>query len=77
MEKYLLDVAVDYQIGFQDAATPVQEGIINFHNYVMTYMSLVLAVVVYMLGSILVNFNSGRRQISHKYLIHGTQIELV
>ena len=77
MEKYLLDVGVDYQVGFQDAATPVMEGIVNFYNYVFVYMSLVLAVVIYMLAAILVNYGSGKRLISHKYLIHGTQIELV
>jgi heme/copper-type cytochrome/quinol oxidase subunit 2 len=49
MEKYLLDVVVDYQVGFQDAATPIMEGIINFYNYVFVYMSLILAVVTYML----------------------------
>ena len=77
MKEYLLDVAVEYQLGFQDAATPVMESIENFHNYVFVYMSLIFAVVSYMLSNILLKFNSEKRQISHKYLIHGTQIELV
>lgn len=77
MKEYLLDVAVDYQLGFQDASSPVMEGIINFHNYVFVYMSLIFAIVSYMLIIILKNFSSGNRQISHKYLIHGTQIELI
>lgn len=77
MSKYLLDIAIDYQVGFQDAATPVMESIVNFHNYVFVYMSLIFAVVAYMLGTILVSFNAGVRQISHKYLIHGTQIEVI
>ena len=77
MKEYLLDVAVDRQLGFQDASSPVMEGIVNFHNYVCVYMSLVLAIVAYMLAIILINFSSGNRQISHKYLIHGTQIELI
>ena len=77
MSIYLLDVAIDYQIGFQDAATPVMESLINFYNYVFVYMSLVVGVVTYMLITILVHFNAGKRLISHKYLIHGTQLELI
>ena len=77
MSKYLFDIAVDYQVGFQDASTPVMQGIVNFHNYVFVYMSLIFAVVAYMLTTILVNFNAGTRQISHKYIIHGTQIEVI
>jgi cytochrome c oxidase subunit 2 len=77
MKNYLMDVAEEYQIGFQDAASPIMEGIINFHNYVFIYMSYVIALVVYMLVSILIKYSKGRRNISHKYLVHGTQIELV
>lgn len=77
MEKYLLDVAVDYQVGFQDAASPIMEGLINFYNYVFVYISLIFCVVSYMLYTTLTNFSSGRRLISHKHLIHGTQIELI
>lgn len=77
MKNYLLDVAVDYQLGFQDPASPIMEGIINFHNYIFIYLSFVLVVVLWMIGSILINFSSTKRSISHKFLIHGTQIEMV
>lgn len=77
MNNYLLDVAEEYQIGFQDAASPVMEGIVNFHNYVFVYMSYVIVLVGYMLVSILMNYSKGTRSISHKYLIHGTQLELI
>jgi cytochrome c oxidase subunit 2 len=77
MKNYLMDVAEEYQLGFQDAASPIMEGIVNFHNYVFIYMSYVITIVIYMLISILVNYSKGKRSISHKYLIHGTQIELV
>jgi len=46
MRNYLLDVAESYQLGFQDAASPVMEGIINFHNYVYVYMVYVAVLVV-------------------------------
>ncbi len=77
MNYFIFDVPVDYQIGFQDAATPVMESLINFYNYVFIYMTLVVVLVTYMLAAILVSFNSGKRLISHKYLIHGTEIELI
>ena len=32
------DAAVPWQIGFQDPATPIMEGIINFHNHIMFFL---------------------------------------
>ena len=31
-QKSFLDMAEPWQLGFQDPATPVMEGIITFHN---------------------------------------------
>jgi heme/copper-type cytochrome/quinol oxidase subunit 2 len=31
-----------YQLGFQDPASPVMEAIIDFHNYIMVYLSFIL-----------------------------------
>jgi len=73
----LKDLGENYQIGFQDAASPIMEGIINFHNYIFVYMAFVIALVIYMLVSIMTKYSKGKRSISHKYLVHGTQIELV
>jgi cytochrome c oxidase subunit 2 len=73
----LKDLGENYQIGFQDAASPIMEGIINFHNYIFVYMAFVIALVIYMLVSIMTKYSKGKRTISHKYLVHGTQIELV
>jgi hypothetical protein len=36
------DVSEAYQFGFQDAASPVMEGITNFHNYVMIYLVFII-----------------------------------
>ena len=71
------DVGEAYQLGFQDSASPVMEGIVNFHNYVMIYIAFILAGVLWMLSSILVEFSKGNRVISHKYLVHGTTIEII
>lgn len=71
------DVSEAYQLGFQDSASPVMEGIVNFHNYVMIYIAFIVAGVFWMLSSILVEYNKGNRVISHKYLVHGTTIEII
>jgi|TARA_B100000780_G_C20974033_1_gene388972 heme/copper-type cytochrome/quinol oxidase subunit 2 len=39
---YKLDVAEALQLGFQDAASPVMEEIVNFHNEVMIYLTFIL-----------------------------------
>jgi hypothetical protein len=36
------DVAEAYQLGFTDSASPVMEGIIDFHNYVMIYIVFII-----------------------------------
>jgi len=33
-------------LGFQDPATPIMEGIIDLHNYIMFYLVLVLFFVI-------------------------------
>ena len=73
----VMDIAEEYQIGFQDAASPIMEGIVNFHNYLLIYMTFVIGLVLYMMVSIITKYSKGKRSISHKYLVHGTQIELV
>jgi heme/copper-type cytochrome/quinol oxidase subunit 2 len=40
------DFAQNYQLSFQDPASPVFEEIILFHHYVMIYMSFVLVGVL-------------------------------
>ena len=36
------DVAEQWQLGFQDPATPVMEGIINFHHDLMYFLIITL-----------------------------------
>lgn len=71
------DVSEAYQLGFQDPASPVMEGIVNFHNYVMIYIVFIVVGSFWMLTSILIEYSKSNRVISHKYLIHGTTIEII
>ena len=36
-----LDVAEDWQLGFQDPATPIMEGIINLHHDLMFFLCVI------------------------------------
>jgi len=48
------------------------EEIINFHHYVMIYLTFILFGVAYILGETLRAYSKTNRFIAHKYLIHGT-----
>lgn len=74
---FKLDVAQNYQLSFQDPSSPVMEEIINFHNYVMIYLSFIICAILWILYDILASFNASAKVISHKYLIHGTWLEIV
>jgi len=45
-----------YCIGFQDSASPILEGIIDLHNYIMFYLILILIFVIYIYSHILIVF---------------------
>lgn len=72
-----MDVSRNYQLSFQEAGSPIMEEIVNFHNYVMIYISLILVLVTWAMARIIIEFGKGRRVISHKHMIHGTLIEIV
>nr|NP_038168.1 cytochrome c oxidase subunit 2 [Synura synuroidea]AAF36934.1 cytochrome c oxidase subunit 2 [Synura synuroidea] len=54
------DASFDWQIGFQDPATPIAEGIILFHNYLMSFIVLICILVFYVLYFIIDSFNSSK-----------------
>jgi cytochrome c oxidase subunit 2 len=71
------DACGAYQLGFQKSASPVMEGIVNFHNYVMIFIVFIVVGVVFMLFSILREYSKNVKVVSHKYLVHGTTIEII
>ena len=77
MNWYNLDVAEAWQLGFQDPASPIMEEIVNFHHYVMVYLTFILFAVAYILAETLRTYNKSNRYIAHKYLIHGTWLEII
>jgi cytochrome c oxidase subunit 2 len=66
----------EMQFGIQDPASPLQEGIINFHHDLMVVMIFVVVFVGVILGRALYFFNEKKNKVS-KAIVHGTVIEIV
>lgn len=75
--KTYLDAPMPWGIYFQDSATPQMEGLVELHDNIMYYLALILFAVTWIMFSIVKNFVDTKRPISHKYLNHGTLIELI
>lgn len=69
------DAPQPWQLGFQDAASPSRDGITFLHDYCRFYLVVLAVLVSWTLLSCLLRFNN--TQISHKYLSHGTLIEVL
>jgi cytochrome c oxidase subunit 2 len=71
------DAPQPWQLGFQDSAAPGFTGLVTLHNTIGFYLIVISFGVFWVLGSILYNYNSNNSPIVHKYLNHGTLIELI
>jgi cytochrome c oxidase subunit 2 len=71
------DAPQPWQIGFQDSAAPAFTGIVELHNTIFFYLIVTCVGVFWVLGSVMYYYNSKNSPIVHKYLNHGTLIELV
>jgi cytochrome c oxidase subunit 2 len=71
------DVAEPWQLSFQDGASPSFEGIVDLHDQIMFYLVIIVIGVSWMLGIIIVKFNTTKNPIVYKYFTHGTVIELI
>jgi len=72
-----LDAPSPWGLYFQDSATPQMEGLIELHDNIMYYLVIILFAVGWILFSIVWNYISTKSPMSHKYLNHGTLIELI
>lgn len=73
---YSCDAAEPWQLGFQDPATPVMQGLIDLHHDLMFFLSFILVFVCWILGRTLYHFNATRHPVPYK-ITHGTLIEIV
>jgi cytochrome c oxidase subunit 2 len=74
--KTYLDVAEPWQYNFQDPATPVMEGIINFHHDLMFFLVIITVFVSWMLCRCIFSFPSEKIK-RPAVFTHGTFIETV
>ena len=70
------DTAQDWQLGFQDPATPIMEGIINLHHDLMFFICVISVFVSWMLGRTLWHFEQSQN-LTPSSLTHGTLIEMI
>lgn len=79
-----------FLIGFQDSATPIMEGIVDFHNHIFFFIVLVLVFVFWIFSFIIIDFLFYNRHIENVAAIqargiyfktndvtHGTVIEVI
>lgn len=71
------DAPRPWGIYFQDSATPQMEGLVELHDNILFYLVIILFGVGWLLISIVKNYTNTESAISHKYLSHGTLIELI
>lgn len=72
-----LDAPTPWGLFFQDSATPQMEGLEELHNNIMFYLAIILFSVIWMMITVIRNFIVSKSPISHKYMNHGTLIELI
>jgi cytochrome c oxidase subunit 2 len=70
-----LDAPEAWQIGFQDPATPVMQGIIDLHHDIFFFIVAIVLFVFWMLIRTLYHFNAKRNPMPEK-IVHGTAIEI-
>ena len=72
----LCDAAEPWQLGSQDAATPMMQGIIDLHHDIFFFLILILVFVSRMLVRALWHFNEQTNPIPQR-IVHGTTIETI
>ena len=70
------DAPVPWQMGFQEAATPIMEGIISLHNDIMGIIVFITIFVTWMLARTLYLFDESKNSKALP-IVHGTTIELL
>ena len=70
------DAAEPWQLGFQDAATPMMQGIIDLHHDIFFFLILILVFVLRILVRALWHFHYKKNPIPQR-IVHGTTIEIL
>jgi len=74
---FFFDLSEPWQLLFQDSASHLMEGIVNFHNWILFYLIIITSFVLWFLIVILLSFHFHRHPISLRSLKDGTLIEII
>jgi cytochrome c oxidase subunit 2 len=70
------DAPEPWQLGIQDPATPIIEGMLHFHNYLMLFLILIGLFVCWMLAQVIRFFNEDANPKAQKFT-HSSLLEIV
>lgn len=81
-KKVYNDVGENWDIGFQEEATPIAAGIIDLHNYLMYYLIIIFIMVSYILSMKIINSKLNNNFIKKgiervRYINHSHILELI
>ena len=71
------DAPRPWGIYFQDSATPQMEALVELHDNILFYLVIILFGVGWLLVSIVKSYTNTESPVTHKYLSHGTLVELI
>ena len=72
----LCDAAEHWQMGIQDPATPVMEGMIHFHNYLNFYIIAIGIAVFWLIDYVVAHFDHTENPVPQKFT-HASVLEIV
>lgn len=76
LNKLYLDAPTPWQIGFQDPATAVMEGIINFHHDLFFFLVAIVIFVSRLLFRVIKLYND-KVNVTPYYIAHASTLEIV
>uniref|UniRef100_A0AAU7GGA5 Cytochrome c oxidase subunit 2 n=1 Tax=Garcinia humilis TaxID=2867533 RepID=A0AAU7GGA5_9ROSI len=76
LETIILHVLEPWQLGSQDGATPMMQGIIDLHHDIFFFLILILVFVLRILVRALWHFHYKKNPIPQR-IVHGTTIEIL
>lgn len=71
------DAPRPWGVYFQDSGSPQMEGLVELHDNILFYLIIILFGVGWTLASVINNDAKSDMLISHKYVSHGTTVELI
>ena len=70
------DIPEYFQLSFQDPASPIMKGIIDFHNHLMCFIVFIVFFVTYLMFQCLVTYNEDIHPKADVFT-HSTLLEII